>query len=133
MNARVAYLDTSAFVKLVIVEPESASLRRFLARWPERTSSTLLRTEAIRALRRSGHDAHLGAARRLFRAMQLVRADEPLLDRAGEIDPRGLRSLDAVHLVTALALGSELGVVITYDQRLGDAAVRRGLAVESPS
>jgi predicted nucleic acid-binding protein len=133
MNGRVAYLDTSAFVKLVVVEPESAALQRFLGRWPERTSATLLRTEAIRALRRAGHDAHTGVARRLFTAMQLVRADEPLLDRAGEIDPRELRSLDAVHLATALALGADLGVIITYDQRLADAARQKGLVVQSPS
>jgi predicted nucleic acid-binding protein len=88
MNGRVAYLDTSAFLKLVVVEPESTALQRLLGRWPERTSATLLRTEAIRALRRAGHDAYVGAARRLFSAMQLVRADEPLLDRAGELDPR---------------------------------------------
>jgi len=133
MNGRVAYIDTSAFVKLVVLEPESAALQRFLGRWPERTSATLLRTEAVRALRRGGHDAHVGAARRLFSAMQLVRADEPLLDRAGEIEPRELRSLDAVHLATALALGADLGLVITYDQRLGDAARQRGLVVQSPS
>jgi predicted nucleic acid-binding protein len=132
MNGRVAYLDTSAFVKLVVEEPESAALQRFLARWPERTSATLLRTEAIRALRRAGRDAHVGAARRLFSAMQLVRADEPLLDRAGELEPRELRSLDAVHLATALALGGDLGVVITYDQRLGEAARQTGLVVQSP-
>jgi uncharacterized protein len=104
MNGRLAYLDTSAFVKLVVAEPESGALRRAIARWPERTSATLLRNEAVRALRRSGHDSRLGAARQLLGAMRLVRLDEPLLDRAGELDPRELRSLDAVHLATALAV-----------------------------
>jgi predicted nucleic acid-binding protein len=132
MSGRAAYLDTSAFVKLVVVEPESAALRRFLMRWPDRTSATLLRTEAVRALRRSGHDSHVGAARRLLRAMKLVRLDEPLLDRAGDLDPRELRSLDAVHLAAALAIGPDLGVLVTYDDRLGDAARQRGLVVESP-
>jgi predicted nucleic acid-binding protein len=133
MNGRVAYLDTSAFVKLVVVEPESRSLRRFLSRWPERTSATLLRTEAVRALRRSGHDARVGAARRLFGGMRLLRIDEPLLDRAADLDPRDLRSLDAVHLAAALAVGTDLGVLLTYDARLGDAARARGLVVESPA
>ncbi|HKA49147.1 MAG TPA: type II toxin-antitoxin system VapC family toxin [Candidatus Dormibacteraeota bacterium] len=132
MNGRAAYLDTSAFVKLVVVEPESEALRRFLMRWPERTSAALLRTEAIRALRRSGHDSRVGAARRLFSAMRLVRLDEPLLDRAGDLDPRELRSLDAVHLATALAIGPDLGVLLTYDERLEDAARQQGLAVQSP-
>lgn len=132
MNGSVAYLDTSAFVKLIVVEPESVALQRFLTRWPERTSATVLRTEAIRALRRAGHDALIGPARRLFGAMRLVRLDEPLLDRAGGLDPRELRSLDAVHVAAALALGTDLGVVITYDQRLRDAFRLWGLAVAAP-
>jgi len=133
MNGRIAYLDTSAFLKLVIAERDSAALQRFLGRWPERTSATLLRTEAIRALRRAGHDARVGVARQLFSAMPLIRADEALLDRAGELDPRDLRSLDAIHLATALALGADLGVVVTYDLRLAEAARQKGLAVQSPS
>jgi predicted nucleic acid-binding protein len=132
MSGRVAYLDTSAFVKLLVAEPESAALERFLGRWPERTSATLLRTEAVRALRRSGYDQRVGAARRLFEGMRLIRLDEVLLDRAGELDPRELRSLDALHLATALAVGADLGVLLTYDERLGEAARQRGLTVQSP-
>jgi uncharacterized protein len=132
-TTRVAYLDTSAFVKLVVAEPESAALQRFLGRWPERTSATLLRTEVIRALRRARQDAYVGAARRLFATMKLIRLEEPLLDRAGDLDTRELRSLDALHLAAALALGSDLGVVITYDSRLSDAARHRGMVVQSPT
>jgi hypothetical protein len=51
VSGRVAYLDSSAFVKLVVAEPESDALRRALARWPDRASATLLRTETVRALR----------------------------------------------------------------------------------
>jgi predicted nucleic acid-binding protein len=69
MSGRVAYLDTSAFVKLVIVEPESAALRRFLGRWPRRASAAVLRTEVARALRRAGYEARVGTARRLLAAM----------------------------------------------------------------
>jgi predicted nucleic acid-binding protein len=132
MNGRVAYLDSSAFVKLVVIEPESAALRMALARWPERASATLLRTEAVRALRRSGNGARVGAARRLFRALRLVRIDEPLLDRAGDLDPLQLRSLDAIHLAAAMAIGPDLGVVFTYDDRLRDAAQAAGLMVAAP-
>jgi predicted nucleic acid-binding protein len=132
MSGRSAYLDTSAFLKLIVAEPESRALRDFLLRWPERTSAALLRTEAVRALRRAGYDARVGNARRLHRAMWLIRLDEPLLDRAGELDPRHMRSLDAVHLAAALALGSDLGVLVTYDERLGDAAREMGIAVTSP-
>ena len=133
MNGKAAYLDTSAFLKLIVVERESASLRRFLIGWPERTSVTLLRTETVRALRRAGYEAQVGAARRLFGSMRLIRLDESLLDRAAELDPREMRSLDAVHLAAALSLGSDLGVFVTYDERLADAAQRSGIASSSPS
>ena len=133
MNAKAAYLDTSAFLKLIVTERESPALRRFLARWPERTSAVLLRTEAVRALRRAGYDSQVGAARRLLGTMRLIRLDEPLLDRASELEPREMRSLDAVHLGAALTIGSDLGVLVTYDQRLGDAARNRGISVSSPS
>lgn len=133
MNGRVAYLDTSAFLKLVVVEPESAALHRFLTRWPGRASASLLRAEAIRALRGAGQGAHLGAARQLLGGISLVRLDEPLLDRAAELDRRDLRSLDAIHLAAALAIGRDLGAFLTYDERLAGAARWHGLAVQAPS
>src|SRR5947209_7796790 len=117
MNGRTAYLDTSAFLKLVVSEAESSALQRFLRRWPERTSAALLRTEVVRALRRAGYDRRVGSARRLLRAMRLIRLDEPLLEQAGDLEPRELRSLDALHLVAALAVGTDLGVFVTYDER----------------
>jgi uncharacterized protein len=132
MSGKAAYLDTSAFVKLIVAEPESASLRQCLLRWPDRVSATLLRTETVRALRRSGNDDLVGHARRLFSTIRLVRLDEPTLDRAGELEPRTLRSLDAIHLAAALSVGPELGVILTYDERMRDAAVSHGFEVDSP-
>lgn len=132
MNGRTAYLDTSAFLKLVVAEAESVALRGFLLRWPERASAALLRTEAIRALRRAGYDARVGSAWRLLRGMRLIRLDEPLLDRAGAMDPRELRSLDAVHLAAALTIVGDLGVLVTYDDRLDAAARQQGLVVHAP-
>ncbi|HTX81195.1 MAG TPA: type II toxin-antitoxin system VapC family toxin [Streptosporangiaceae bacterium] len=133
MAGAVAYLDTSAFVKLVVAEPESSALRRAITRWPQRASSTLLRTETIRALRRSGNTGQIPAARRLLRGVSMVRADEPLLDRAADLEPDELRTLDAIHLASALEIGQDLGVMIAYDIRLKAAAQAYGLAVESPS
>ncbi|MBV9546557.1 MAG: type II toxin-antitoxin system VapC family toxin [Chloroflexi bacterium] len=132
MSASAAYLDTSAFLKLVVAEAESAALRRFLLRWPDRTSASLLRTETIGALRRAGYDQHVGHARRLFRTIRLIALDELLLDRAAELDPRELRSLDAIHLAAAMLVGSDLGAFVTYDQRLAAAAQDVGLPVHSP-
>jgi predicted nucleic acid-binding protein len=132
MSANAAYVDTSAFVKLIVTEPESAALYSRLERWPVRVSATLLRAEAVRALRRSGNDQLVGAARRLFTTLNLIRLDEPLLDRAADLTPVELRPLDAIHLAAAMSIGSDLAVVVTYDRRLRDAAVAQGLEVESP-
>lgn len=133
MSARTAYLDTSAFVKLIVAEPESVALAACLRRWPDRASATVLRAETARALRRSGYGHLVGHARRLFGAIHLIRLDEPLLDRAGDVEPVELRSTDAIHLAAALSMGSELGVLLTYDHRLRDAALLQGLDVDSPS
>lgn len=92
----------------------------------------MLRTETVRALRRSGHGELVGPARRLFGGLHLVRVDEPLLDYAGDLGPPELRSLDAVHLAAALSVGPDLAVLVTYDERLRDAALLQGLDVESP-
>jgi predicted nucleic acid-binding protein len=133
MAGRVAYLDSSAFVKLVIAEPESEALKLALVRWPERASAALLRTEVVRALRRSGNERHVGQARRLLRAVHLIGIDGPLLDRAGDLQPAGMRSLDAIHLAAALAISPDLGVMFVYDSRLGEAAEACGIEVDAPS
>jgi predicted nucleic acid-binding protein len=64
--------------------------------------------------------------------VHLVTLDEPLLDRAGGLDPPELRSLDAVHLAAALALGPDLGIMFVYDVRLRQAAEACGLPVGAP-
>ena len=133
MSGSVVYLDSSAFLKLLVAEPESKALRTALVHWPRRASATLIRTEVVRALRRAGAETRLAAARRMLRRLQLIQLDEALLDRAGELDPRDLRSLDAVHVAAALALGSDLGGFMTYDERLAAAARDQGLTVLSPS
>ncbi len=127
----VAYVDSSAFLKLVVAEPESAALANYLTRWPRWASSALLRTEAMRAARRH-HPRYLGPVRGQLAAMDLVQMTEPLLDHAATLNPPELRSLDAVHLAAALSLGSDLGVFVAYDERLAEAARQQGMTVRSP-
>lgn len=133
MAAPVCYLDSSAFVKLVVSEPESAPLRRSLERWPARASAALLRTEVVRALRRSANDAYVARAKKLMRSVHLVQLDEALLDRAADLAPLTLRSLDALHLAAALSLGPDLSAFFVYDLRLQEAAEALGLPVASPA
>lgn len=128
----MVYLDSSALVKLVVTEPETAALRRYLRAHPERVSSALARVEVCRALRRAGAtEATLRRADQVLGRIALVAIDDPLLRAAAALSPSGLRSLDAVHLATALSLDG-LDAVVTYDRRLDAAAAQTGLVVASP-
>lgn len=126
------YLDSSAFVKVVVEEPESAALRAFLAAdEARRVSSALLRTEALRAVRHLGPEA-LANVREGLRRVDLVAIDDRILDAAGILEPGVLRTLDAIHLATALALGDDLDAIVTYDERMLAAARSLGLPTAAP-
>jgi len=132
MNAEVVYLDTSAFIKLLMQEPETPMLRRKLRRWPRRTSAALLRVEVMRTVRRAGLPRLVAEARRHLGSIHFIRLDDDLLDRAAELDPPTMRPLDAIHLAAALSLGADLAAVVTYDERMGEAAQAIGLPVVAP-
>jgi predicted nucleic acid-binding protein len=126
------YLDSSAFVKVVVEEAESSALRAFLAgSRGRRVSSALLRTEALRAVLPIGSDA-LANVREGLRRVDLIAIDDRILDSAGILEPRALRTLDAIHLATALALGDDLDAVVTYDERMLEAARLLGLVTAAP-
>ena len=132
MNADAAvYLDSSALVKLVVLENESKALADHLRERPDRASCALARVEVIRAVRAHGRPA-ISRARQLLERISLLRLDDVLLDRAAALDGAPLRSLDAIHLAAAQTLGEGLVEVITYDHRMARAAHRIGLAVIAP-
>jgi len=129
---KTTYLDSSAFVKLVAEEAETDALRVYLTAHPgRRVSSTLLRTEAVRAVRHHGSEA-LATAREGIRRLDLIAIDDRILEVAGILEPRVLRTLDAIHLATAMALGADLDVVVTYDDRMAEGAALLGLATATP-
>jgi predicted nucleic acid-binding protein len=132
MSDRLVYLDTSAFVKLVTPEPETAALVAHLRRWTQAVSATLLRTEALRAAARNSAVSVLDT-RRALRDLAFVDLTRDLLDQAGTAVPPELRSLDAIHLAAALSLGDDLDELVTYDVRLAAAANVCGLPTSSPS
>lgn len=129
---RALYLDSSAFVKVVIHEPETVALRGLLAgTGTGRVSSALLRTEAMRAVRHLG-PAAMSNVREGLRRVALVGIDDRILDAAGLLEPGVLRTLDAIHLATALAIGDDLEAIVTYDERMTAAAELLGFPVLSP-
>ncbi len=128
------YLDSSALVKLVVLEPESAALREFLRTHALRMSSALAELEVRRALWRAGYGAAEGRrATEILARVALVEVDRRILRSAAALAPPGLRTLDAIHLATALSLGQDLAGIVTYDQRLSAGAIGADLAVWAPA
>lgn len=123
------YLDTSAAVKLLITETGSAPLRAWLdSREDLIFSGDLLRTELLRAIRRAAPEA-LVQARALLHSIHLLKVPTSAYQRASTLEPRSLRSVDALHLATALEAGEDLQGVITYDHRLAEGARDLGIEV----
>jgi hypothetical protein len=128
------YLDSAAVVKLVHTEPESAALRGWLDERAETgwISSVLTEIESFRALARYAPQA----ASRLpavLDQIDLIDLDQPIRMLARTVTPATVRSLDAIHLGTALHVRSELTSFVTYDKRLLDAALAAGLPTDSPT
>ena len=128
------YIDTSALVKLLFEEPESLALTNWLtsrANVPK-VSSDLSTVELLRTCQRIDEGA-LDDARRLLGGIDLLPIDHVVVEQAAAIAPRELRSLDAIHLASALSLKPDLTGFLAYDARLCSAAARAGLLVVSPT
>jgi uncharacterized protein len=131
------YADASALVKLVRNEPESDSLRAFLAD-ADLVSCELVLTELPRAIRRAAaHDPRLpletliGRAGDLLDAFALLPLDRDLLGAAGALMEPALRALDAIHVAAAVNL-SPLDGFVSYDERQSAAARLAGLRTVQP-
>ena len=123
------YLDTSALVKLVVAEAETAALLTWLKvadRVP--VSCDVARTELVRAIRRRAPGRAV-QAHRVLDTVTLLEISTAIVEEAGRLEPALLRSVDAVHLAAALALGDDLEGLVTYDEKLADAAELNGIAV----
>ena len=119
------YLDSSAIVKLAVREPESAALRRYLRRRRSLVSSALARAEVLRSLLPGGEEA-VARGRDVLTRLDLLRVNDRVLHVAGTLLPVELRLLDAIHLASAQQLGSELASMVSYDDRLSEAARQLG-------
>lgn len=131
-DARVAYLDSSALVKLVIEEAESSALRTAVSEVSRLASSDLSIVEVLRDAGRRGGGAE-ALASRLLRGLALRRIDRRVLLLASRLEPQVLRSLDAIHLATALTIGRDLVTLYTYDHRLRRAATAHGVPTAAPA
>jgi predicted nucleic acid-binding protein len=127
------YLDSSAIVKLVLPEAESAVLFSTLQNHPLRVASALVATEVPRAIRRVAPSPEaMERSRLVLGSIHLLKIDDTVLTQAADLEPPGLRTLDAIHLASALAIGDDLIAFVSYDRRLVEAARSVGLPVLSP-
>jgi predicted nucleic acid-binding protein len=129
-TTELVYLDASAFVKLVVPEPETQSLSAALAGAVRVVASEILEVEVLRASRRAGADTR--GARAQLAAVRLLPLTDEIRALAGDLDPPSIRSLDAIHVASALSLRERLKGLFTYDERMSSAARDAGLDVYAP-
>ncbi len=124
------YVDASALVKLVVDERDAVALRRFLEGFDERTTSRIGIVETRRALARVSTDPT--PIDRIMAPIGPIEFDTAIAATAALIKPPAIRTLDAIHLATALAL-YRVDAFVTYDERLAEAARSLGFAVATPT
>lgn len=130
--AGVAYIDSSALLKLVVREAETSSLEADLGGRDGLIASRLAALECRRAARRTSTRRVLQAVEQVLDAVYLLEMTPAILDSAATAGTPFLRSLDAIHLATALSINEPGLEVITYDGRFSEAVLASGLRVVRP-
>ena len=126
------YLDASAIVKLVIDESESQAVRERVADARQLFTNRIAAVEVGRAVQRQSEIDASAQVSAVLKRLSIIELDVSIAESAAKLEPRGLRSLDAIHLASALALAEELEALVTYDSRLIDAGRTAGLVVLAP-
>jgi predicted nucleic acid-binding protein len=126
----VAYVDASALTTLALDEPASDAMRRWYVETTRALCSRIGIVETRRAVTRREHDpAHLET---VLGSVEVIDFDTEIARHAGTIGPATLRTLDAIHLASAMALMGEIDAFVTYDDRQAEAARAVGLPVVRP-
>ena len=128
------YLDTSAALKLLVQEDESDALEAWLGERPDvpRVTSALTRVELVRACRRLD-PALVPAATGFLSGLDTIPLRDWVLETAAALPDRALRSLDAIHLASAVVMADALEALVAYDERLLAAAARLGITTAAPA
>ena len=128
----IAYLDSSALVKLMVREDETSALEADLAGRDGLVTSRLAEVECRRAAERAGNRRLLQRVNDVFDSIYLLDLTAPVLAHAANLRPASIRSLDAIHIAAAISVGDSELDLITYDDRMADAARANGLSVAQP-
>jgi uncharacterized protein len=129
--SRLTYADASALVKLVIEEPETPAMNRWFVEATRVVTSRVGIVETCRAAARRPHDPDQREA--VVRDVEAVELSPAIAGVAAALGPLTVRTLDAIHIASAMALGSELDAFVTYDDRMAEAARALGLPVVRPA
>ena len=126
------YLETSAVGRILNGEVGAAAVADEIARYDGRFASRLLRTELRRVALR---ESRLEFVEPLLADISLVPIDEPTWIAAETIRPATVKTLDAIHLATAVRMAADgvIDALMTYDKRLAEAARHHGLEVVAPA
>ena len=125
------YLDASALVTLVTDRPYARELREFLAQSPEMPmgTSTIGFIETVRTLDRVG--SYPTAMQDLLAGFTEILVTDEIRDGAASL-PGGVRTLDAIHIASAQAIGDALAFLVSYDKRMLDVAHSVGIPIAAP-
>jgi predicted nucleic acid-binding protein len=128
---RLAYLDASALVKLIVDEPESSGLNRWYVEAERLATSRVGIMETRRAsAKRECDPSHRD---RILSDVEIIELDRRIAGLAADLEPALVRTLDAIHIATAMALVPDLDAFVTYDDRMAEAARALGLPVVRPA
>lgn len=127
----LAYVDASALAKLVLDEPGAVEMRRWYVESERVVTSRIGIIETRRACSRQAFDPqHLEV---ILKSVETAELSVRIADAAAILGAQTLRTLDAIHVATALQLVPDLDAFVTYDDRLADAARALGLPVVRPA
>ncbi len=134
----ILYVDTSALLKLLVREAESAAIERELLAWKELATSVIAEVELPRAVARAREeraDAVIGGSlvlQGVLSSAAIVPFSEGVVAAARRVKPVHVGALDAIHIASALSLGKQLSGVATCDKRMQDALESLGVRVIAP-
>jgi predicted nucleic acid-binding protein len=138
-QAGILYVDTSALLKLLIREAESTAIEAELLQWPNLATSVITEVELPRAVARARKERPEAATdgslilQGVIASAAIVELSDDIVTAARDVEPIHVGALDAIHIASALSLGSELAGVATYDHRMADALTRAHVKVIAPA
>jgi uncharacterized protein len=137
-RAGILYVDTSALLKLLVREAESAVIEQELVLWPNLATSIVTEVELPRAVARAREDrpdAVIDGSlilQGVVASAAIIELNEEIVAAARSVGPVHVGALDAIHIASALSLDKDLAGVATYDGRMADALTRVGVNVIAP-